>query len=175
MQIETIAEWALRASDDRAVATLLARSFSTDFGGRSYFRQRPHVRLLIRDGARVVGHMAILWRAVRLGDQQITVAGLADVATDPDTRGKGVATALLQAAIAMAKASPADHMILFGNAPLYGGAGFVRVRNPLVYLDLTGSKTHCIRKEPAEQLMVLPLAEMAWEGTATLDLLGNLF
>ena len=39
----------------------------------------------------IVAHMAIQFRAMRLGGRLITVAGLGDVATDPAHRGQGLA------------------------------------------------------------------------------------
>ena len=65
--------------------------------------------------------------------------------------------------------------MLFGNANLYSGNGFVRRNNPLIYLDMPGAKTGVVKTEPAEELMVLPLRGQAWDASARLDLLGTLF
>ena len=80
MIIEPIPEW-LGNADDCEIVTLLARSFPTDFGGRSYFRTRQHLRFIHRHQGRIVAHMALQFRAMQLRGAQITVAGLADVAT----------------------------------------------------------------------------------------------
>ena len=175
MQIDRIPEWALTALVEAEIAALLARCFSTDFGGRSFFQTRHHLRLVHRPRGAIIGHMALQWRAMRLGDRLVTVAGLAEVATDPDHRGKGIAAGLLQAAIAEAKASPAEFFLLFGVAELYGAAGFRTVHNPMIWADMLGARTHDIHREPADSLMVLPLRGTVWDDQATLDLLGNLF
>ena len=170
-----IAEMDLSAADEAQIVALLARAFDTDFGGRSYYKTRPHLRLLIRDGGVIVAHMALQFRAMRLGGRLVTVAGLAEVATDPAHRGKGHAAALLQTAIAKARAARADYFLLFGDAGLYVAAGFRTVPNPMIFLQLDGAVSGAVTREPAESLMVLPLGADPWDDTAELDLLGGLF
>ncbi|MBL9048765.1 MAG: GNAT family N-acetyltransferase [Tabrizicola sp.] len=173
---ETIAEQALTAADDAAIATLLARCFKTNFGGRSFFQTRHSWRHVIRDQDRITAHLAVQLRAVRLGDQLLTIAGIADVATAPEARGKGHAATLLQAALAEARQSPASHALLFGTAALYPAAGFRKVANPLTYLDLTGAWTGSLRRnEGSDHLQVLELSDRLWDDTLPLDLLGELF
>lgn len=130
--------------------------FDTDYGGRSFFQQRHHLRLVIREDNAVVGHgPAVAGGAA--GRRLVTVAGLAEVATDPERRGKGIATTLLKAAIAEARVSPAEFLLLFGTAPLYAGAGFHKAGNRLIHLGLRDAVTGALHREPAETLMVLPL------------------
>lgn len=175
-QAEIIAEQALSDADDRAIADLLARSFATDFGGRSYFQTRHSWRHVIRQGDRIVAHLAVQLRAVRLGQRLLTVAGIADVATDPDHRGAGLAGALLQAALEASRTSPASHALLFGTAALYPAAGFRPVANPITYLDLTGAQSRDLhRTRVVPHLQVLDLSDLPWDETLPLDLLGGLF
>jgi predicted N-acetyltransferase YhbS len=175
MIIERIPEWQLQPADEAQIAALLARCFPTDFGGRSFFQIRQHLRLAHRTEGRIIGHMALQFRAMRIGSRLITVAGLADVATDPDHRGKGIASGLLQTALAEARTSPAECVLLFGTAALYHAAGFRPVTNPMVWMEARGARTHAIHREPAESLMVLPLRDTDWDATARLDLLGPTF
>lgn len=174
MDIERIPEWMLTEADDRQIAELLGRCFGTDFGGRSFFQTRQHLRLVLRSN-RIIGHMALQFRAMRLGPNLITVAGLADVATDPDHRGQGIAGHLLQTAIEVAQDSPAQFILLFGTAGLYGGAGFRTVVNKLVHVEMEGAVTDAVHGVASEHLMVLPLRDTSWDEDATLDLLGNRF
>jgi predicted N-acetyltransferase YhbS len=175
MTPELIYEPSLAQPDDRAIAALLARCFKTDFGGRSYFQTRHTWRHVIRQNG-IVAHLAVQLRAVRLGDDLLTVAGIADVATDPDHRGKGHAATLLQAALDTARASLASHVLLFGTARLYPAAGFRPITNPLTYLDMTGARTGALfRDKPERHLQVLDLLNSPWEESKPLDLLGGLF
>lgn len=175
MGIEAIAEHRLRPEDDVAIARLLAACFATDFGGRSHFEQRHHLRLVWRETGDVVAHLAVLFRAVRLGDDLLTVAGIADVATAPDWRGRGLAAALLAEAVAVARLSLAQFVLLFGEARLYGAAGFVPVGNRITFADLAGARTRRVQRMAAEGLMVLPLGAGIWDGDVPLDLLGHRF
>jgi predicted N-acetyltransferase YhbS len=175
LTIETIPEHLLTKDDEAAIAALLARCFRTDFGGRSFFQTRHSWRhLLRRDG--IVAHLAVQLRAVRLGEELVTIAGIADVATDPGHRGRGHAATLLNAALAVARQSPARHVLLFGTAQLYPAAGFQPVTNPLTYLDLTGARTGTLHRDRAEDhLQVIDLSDSAWDESKPLDLLGGLF
>ena len=175
MQIETIPEWSLTAAVDAEIAALLARCFPTDFGGRSFFYQRHHLRLVTREAGAIVGHMALTLRAVQLGDRLVTIAGLAEVATDPAQRGKGVAAALLQVAIAEAKASPAEYLLLFGVAKLYNAAGFRKVSNKMAHVAARGTRAIRIVSAGDDNLMVLPLRDQLWPDAAPLDLRGPVF
>lgn len=176
MTLDLIPEHLLTNDDSQAVAHLLARCFSTDFGGRSFFQTRQSWRHVVRLDGQIVAHLAVQLRAVRLGEDLLTIAGIADVATDPDHRGQGYAARLLQAAIAAARQSPAQHVLLFGTAKLYAAAGFRPTANPLTYLDLTGARTGAPhRDEVNPHLQVLDLGSNDWDESLPLDLLGGLF
>ncbi len=175
MQVELIPEWSLSAADDAEIAGLLAKCFPTDFGGRSFFCQRHHLRLVTRDMGVIVGHMALTLRAVQLGDRLLTVAGLAEVATDPAQRGKGIAGILLQAAIAEAKASPAEYLLLFGVAKLYSAVGFLKVSNKMCHVAAKGTRVVRLVSAGEDNLMVLPLRDQIWPGADLLDLRGPMF
>lgn len=175
MEIDRIPEWDLSPADDAAIAALLGRSFDTDFGGRSFFQQRHHLRLVHRRGGRIVGHMALCLRAVRLGGALHDVVGLAEVATDPDHRGQGIASALLKDSIAAARDTGAEFFLLFGDAPLYAAHGFVAKPNRLHHVGLIGARTGAVAETGPDGLMVLALRDAAWDDRAILDLVGHRF
>lgn len=174
MQIDIIPEHLLRKEDESQIIDLLARAFDTDFGGRSYYLQRHHLRLVLRD-PNIVGHMAIQFRAIAQDNQHITIAGLAEVSTDPGRRGEGIASALLVRAIDEAKASIAEHFLLFGDAPIYAGHGFRAVQNRLTFVGLGADNKPCIVEGDSDGLMVLELGSKPWDGLAPIDLIGRKF
>jgi predicted N-acetyltransferase YhbS len=176
MTLETIPEHMLVNADDAQIAGLLARCFTTDFGGRSFFQTRPSWRHVIRHDGRIIAHLAVQLRAVRLDGDLLTIAGIADVATDPDHRGQGHAAMVLQAALTTAHDSPARHVLLFGTAKLYPAAGFRPTANPLTYLDLTDARTGKLHRDrPMGDLQVLDQEGHRWDDHKPLDLLGGLF
>lgn len=175
MQIDRIEETRLSQADETGISALLNRAFDTDFGPFSYFEQRHHVRLVMREAGTIIGHMALGYRAIRLGDVFLDAATLADVATDPAHQGRGVATALMRAMIEEGRAMRADLIMLFGDRPMYAGHGFFHVSNPLTALDLTGRRITEIKRWVPTHLMILPLTELTWDDTSPLDLLGTKF
>lgn len=175
MQIERINEYALTPDQEAEIAALLDAAFGPEFNGRSYFYQRHHVRFLARANGRLVGHMALCYRDVRLGDEILPIWGLAEVATHPDQRGQGIASALLRDTITFVRSTPAQFYLLFGDAGLYAGNGFATYHNPMVYGRFDGGHTGETHRERANYLMVLPLTDRPWDGAASLDLLGFIF
>jgi predicted N-acetyltransferase YhbS len=176
MTPETIPEHLLTNADEAEIADLLARCFTTDFGGRSFFQTRHSWRHILRHQDKIIAHLAVQLRAVRLGEDLVTVAGIADVATHPDHRGKGHAATLLQDALTASRQSPARHVLLFGTAQLYPAAGFRPIRNPLTYIDLTDARSGQLHRDrPEDHLQVFDLSRTPWDETKPLDLLGGLF
>ena len=175
MDIQRIPEWQLTPALETEIATLLTLAFGEAFGGRSYYQQRHHIRFIARENGTLLGHMALCFRDVRLGDDLIPICGLAEVATAPDARGKGIATALLEDAIAASRTTPATFLVLFGSRPIYAGHGFQKHRNRVTYLDLENACTGQVEAKPDDGLMVLALSEKPWDPTAALDLLGHKF
>jgi predicted N-acetyltransferase YhbS len=176
MTSELIPEHMLTNRDEADIARLLARCFSTDFGGRSYFLTRHSWRHVVRRDDAIIAHLAVQLRAVRLGDDLLTIAGIAEVATDPNHRGEGHAASLLQAAIGVVRQSTAEFVLLFGTANLYPAAGFRPIANPMTYLDLTGARTGSLRVAKVKvHLQVLALTDRTWHDGKPLDLLGGLF
>lgn len=175
MQIDRIEEIRLTPELDREIAALLLTAFDTEFGGNSFYKQRHHVRLTARDAGRLIGHMALCFRAIRIGDEIVDIVGLGEVSTATDRRGEGIASTLLEHAIAEARGTKAPFFVLFGTARLYPAAGFRSVRNPLRFVRVEGCRTMDVRDEPSQDMMVLELGERTWPEGQPVDLLGPVF
>ncbi len=181
MQVERIEEMRLSQADDDDIAALLGEAFGPTmpeeggFEGRSYYKQRHHLRLVIRGDGRVVSHMALCFRDIRMGEHLTPIVGLAEVATLDARRGEGLAARLLHAAIGEARQSLASFVVLFGDRPLYAARGFVRHGNRLRFVALDGVRTHRVIERVDDGLMVLPLLDAVWDGGATVDLVGHNF
>ncbi|EAR50757.1 Probable acetyltransferase [Oceanicola granulosus HTCC2516] len=178
MRIERIEEVRLDHETEAEAAALIERCFGVDagFGGRSYHGQRHHVRLLARDGGRIVGHMALTCRGIRLGDRLFDMLGLAEVCTAPERRGEGIAGALVAAALDEARASAAQVVLLFGVAKVYAAHGFRRVTNEVCWTEVGGVRSGDARSVRDDDLMVLVLdAGLEWDEDAPVDLAGGRF
>ncbi len=179
MQIEKIHELDLSAADDAAIGVLLDAAFGSigenGFHGRSYYKQRHHMRVIARDEDKIVGHIAVLFRVVRLGDQVVPIIGLAEVATHPDRAGQGIAGGLLKEVIAMAADTLARFIVLFGTHPIYGRHGFGPARNELRYLGIDDEASHDVTTRVDDSLQVMALGDAEWNPDVPLDLMGHLF
>jgi len=174
MIIERIEEWRLTPELEAEISALLPAAFGEDFGGRSFHKQRHHLRLIAREEGRIIGHMALCFRAVRLGGALTDIVGLADVCTAPEARGKGVAARLLARAKAEAGETIAPYFILFGTAGVYAAHGFRAVPNPVVYTTMDDARTGAPGRLETSDLMVLELGADRWPEDAVLDLVGSL-
>ena len=175
MQVERIEEMRLTAADEVQINALLLAAFDDSFGDRSFHQQRHHLRLVVREDGAVIGHMAICYRAIRLGPRLVTVAGLAEVAASPQHRGKGIAGAMLTAAIAEVAQTQAAFFILFGDRPIYAGRGFVAMPNATTYTAMSGAQTVFVAAATGSDLMVMPMGAEPWDTAAEVDLLGRKF
>ncbi|WP_342077324.1 GNAT family N-acetyltransferase [Yoonia sp. SS1-5] len=175
MQIERIYEADLTPADEVLINRLLVRAFDEGFGDRSYHQQRHYFRLIMRDADAIIGHMALCYRAIRMGARLVNIMGLAEVATDPDEQGKGIGSALMKAAIAETRKSQADFFLLFGVRPMYAGNGFCNVSNPISYVDFYHARMGNIHHTDDHALMVLKTGDLDWDDQAHIDLLGHNF
>lgn len=175
MQIDQVYEPELTAETDAEIAALLDTSFGGGYDGRSFYQQRPGLRFLAWGDTRLIGHIAVCYRAVRMGNQEWTAAGLIDVATHPDMQGKGVAKALLKKVEAWARGTSADMLMLFGDHPVYAAMGYQPKHVTQRYAPMIGVRTGMTEEKARSGPMILPLRPLDWDDSAVLDLVGFRF
>lgn len=175
MDIQAIAELDLCAAVDAEIAALLATAFDTEFGGRSYFRQRHHLRLIARVDGRLAGHVALTYRVIQMNDLLIPVLGLAEVATDPAFRGQGVARALIANALTIATKSDASFALLFGDPAHYSRYGFQTAKNQLRHFDLEHGTSLAVKTVTDPGFMVAKTGDIVWDDQTEVDLMGHMF
>lgn len=175
MQIETIDEQNLTSADEQRIMQALQKAFSEGFEDRSFYQQRHNKRFIVRHGEDIIGHMAVCYRAIRMNDQLVRIAGLAEVATDPDFRGQGIASKLMAKVLDYVQDTQADFFLLFGVRAMYEGNGFRPVPNPVTYVDMQGAKTGSVSQLHKTHLMMRQLKDIPWDDTADIDLLGHMF
>ncbi|MGZ9812562.1 GNAT family N-acetyltransferase [Pseudoroseicyclus sp. H15] len=174
IEIDRIEELRLTPAQEGEIHSLIATAWD-DYEGRSFYKQRGHLRLCARSAERLVGHLALGLRAVRLGAELVDVATIGEVVTHPSARGQGIASTLLAHAIEEARASPARFLLLFGDAALYKAAGFRPVVQNLKLLGLDGARSYGMVHQRADDMMVLPLGDDPWDEDKPLDLMGGTF
>src|SRR4051812_2221026 len=114
MRIELRRYEALTEHEHAALADLRTE---IDFGTPPYVwtppEQRPW-RFLVWEGERLVTHVGVMERTIRVGGQPLHVGGIYAVMTRPADRGKGHASAALQRAAAFMRdeLASAEHGLL---------------------------------------------------------------
>ncbi|MFD0917414.1 GNAT family N-acetyltransferase [Pseudahrensia aquimaris] len=174
-KIERIEEFDLTADQDKAIADLIGRIFNADMGGRSFAQNRHHRRYIIALEGVLVAHLAICFRAIRLGDDLVDAIGIAEVVVDKPFRRQGMARALLEAAIADGVHSLSEFALLFGTERLYRNAGFENAGNPIKLTNMLGAATGETTIGPNSAFMVKPLGSRGWDHSAEVDLMGFSF
>jgi len=152
-----------------ALANELGGWFEAEFGPRAgRWRSADYYVLLNRDG-QLAGRLGALDSKVSVGNQIIRVGGIGGVATKPEFRHCGVASAMLARAAEFMKS---DLRVEFGLllcrhevSPVYAKMSWVIVPGPTTFTRAGVAATY------PNDTMILPLAEQAWP-TGLIDMLG---
>jgi GNAT superfamily N-acetyltransferase len=88
--------------------------------------------LVALDGSRLASTVQIFTRTIRLRGEEIVLGGIGSVATLPEYRRRGLATALLERAIdEMCARGMALSLLFSDRESFYGGLGWVPLRHPV--------------------------------------------
>jgi predicted acetyltransferase len=128
----------------------------------------PTASLLLRRGQRVIGHLAIFQRRIRIGNDDVEAALLGEIAIAADCRGMGLARGLVQQAHEYLREHSVPFSILFAFEPrVYESSGYKPMRNLTRFRDADGEwKTLVYRGG-----MYAELLGQAWPNLPT-DLCG---
>ena len=116
--------------DTEAADAIVAGAFGPGRFAKSAYRLREclaavaELSFVAEEGARIVGTVRY-WPVVIGGEAALMLGPIAIVA---DRQGQGIALALMQASLAEAKRLGHRAVILVGDEPYYGRAGFKRVQ-----------------------------------------------
>jgi predicted N-acetyltransferase YhbS len=126
-----MAEIRLERADDTAAAdAIVAAAFGPGRFAKSAYRLREGVRCVAAlsfvalEGARIVGTVRY-WPVVIGGQAALMLGPIAIVA---DRQGQGIALALMQESLARARELGHRAVVLVGDEPYYGRAGFARIK-----------------------------------------------
>jgi aminoglycoside 2'-N-acetyltransferase I len=112
----------------------------------------PHLTIEDADGA-LLAHACVDWITVETGGTRLRAAYLEDVATRADVRGRGLGTALIDAADALIRSGSELGLLATGSLGFYARRGWVPWRGPLAVREPDGDLT----PTPEEQGSVMAL------------------
>jgi predicted N-acetyltransferase YhbS len=159
--IDASAEW---ATDVRA---LLNDAFPdgapNELDGYYATHGIPAMTLLLKEGQRVIGHLAIYERQIKIGDETLQVGLLGEIAIAVDRRRIGFARDLVRHAHAHLQERSIPFSILFAFAPrVYASSGYKLIENQMRFLDEDGSwKTLVYRGSMYAELLGRPWPHQA--------------
>jgi predicted N-acetyltransferase YhbS len=118
-------------ADELEITALLDAGFGPARHNRTAYRLRDGVgplaslSFVVRDGAALVGSLQCWPLQIRgLAGHPLPLVLLGPVVTAADRQGEGIATRMMNAALAAADADGAPPLLLIGDAPFYGRFGF---------------------------------------------------
>jgi predicted N-acetyltransferase YhbS len=118
----------------------------------------PTATILLREGRRVIGHLAIYEREIIVGNEALQVGLLGEVAIAPDRRRMGFARSLVRQAHAYLQARTIPFSILFACEPrIYESSDYKLMRNQTRILEADGQwKTFVYRGSMYAEILGRP-------------------
>jgi predicted N-acetyltransferase YhbS len=175
MKIGITPEYALKTSERELIYALRKSAFPEHDVTNHYGKQLPTARVLAWDEHRLVGHVALIMRMIRLNDKVYRAMGIQDVIVEAAHRGRGIMTRMLQKAEAMAVESDCSLLILFAEEPeIYEHLDFVRVVVDTEWLKIHEGRHLGIGREKVEETMIKWLHPNE-EAIEFIDMLGHIF
>ena len=117
MNPQLLSESDIDAELDAEIRKLLCACFKKDeqiFSKTRHWNNcSPSFSLILRDGDRIAAHVAVIDRTISAGLEQIRVAGIGNVCTLPDYRGRNLSGRLLATAMSEAEKRRFDCGLLF--------------------------------------------------------------
>lgn len=177
MQVEILREYAVDAQLSSEIAGLLECSFPNEFDGRTYFKQLPHFRLIVRQNHKLVGQLGVDHRIIVVGEQYFEIFGIIDLCVHPNSRCRGIGKLLLEQVNLIAKTAEVDFCIAFADdSRLYTRCGYSRTAPSLTtWLGIEERKTiGVIERDMSDILIIKEVSGKKWL-VGQIDLLGYLF
>lgn len=176
MRFEFVDEFRLDESAKAQVNRLLTVCFpETDYGGRTYFKQLPHYRLLLWEDDGLIGQLGLDYRVMTLGGAPARVLGVIDLAIRPTHQRRGLGTKMLAELDAVAERFHHNIDFLFLVADkhgIYERSGYKPTKRRVRWLTVEDHVNYGIQEGWFDDcLMYKQVGALEWKD-GDLDLLG---
>ena len=176
-RFELIEEFKLDKLIKNQIAGLLKMCFpEEEFNGRTYFKQLPHYRLLLKEDQTLIGQLGLDYRVMTLNGKPINVLGVIDLTVLPGYQGQGFGTKLLNKLdeIIINHVENIDFLLLAADKhQFYENCGFRLIKQKVKWLAVEEHINYGIlEKEFSDCLMIKQVGKIAWSESAELDMFG---
>ena len=177
MTFELVDEFRLDIATKKQIADLLSVCFpETEYHGRTYFKQLPHYRLLLKDNNKLIGQLGLDYRVMTLGKQPITVLGIIDLTILPFFQRQGFGTKLLRELdeIVLNHIQNVDFLFLVADKhKFYENCGFKLIKQKVKWFAIEDHINYGFQeKEFDDCLMIKKIGKTEWNENLELDMLG---
>ncbi|MBN2794525.1 MAG: GNAT family N-acetyltransferase [Clostridia bacterium] len=174
--IKFVSEIELNTNMEEEITELLQEAFSDfPYPKRSYYKQKPHYRLVYVLDNQVVGYVGLDYRVMVLNDELCNVLGIIDLSVKKSHRHRGIATEMLTYIKTFAFSHRVDTLMLFADDKrLYEHQGYKSYGALCTLLMIDEHKTLGIKTAFYEELMLLAIHKSI-ERLDQVDLLGYLY
>ena len=176
VKIKQQEEYSISPKQAANINELLQVCFPGYPSNRNYYRSLPTFRLLGWDKKQLIGHLAIVFRIIKIGNTTARIFGISDVCVHPDHRSLKIATLLLEDLEQLCLDYNIDFLILIAqNHSLYKKMGFRLVNNTCRWLLTNDHQSLGIMHGKLDKsLMVKVMGDLKWN-KGLLDLSGGIF
>jgi len=176
MHVQLHQEYTLNPQQSTAVNILLRSCFSGFPADRNYHKSLPSFRLIVWDGDEAIGHLAVVFRIVKIGSTLARIYGISEVCVHPEYRSKQIGSILLDELEQDAEQHQIDFLVLIAeDRALYKKRKYKSVSNTVRWLLINDHQSLGVMHGHLDQsLMIKKMGKMKWN-KGLLDLLGGLF
>jgi GNAT superfamily N-acetyltransferase len=176
MRVHRIEEFKINKKQHSEISELLKLCFSSYPSDRSFYKQFPSFRYLVLKEKKLIAHLAIIHRMIKVGEENFTIFGVSDLCVDPDFQQKKIARVLLEELETLGKKHKIDFITLVAHEQkFYKKNGFQVYNNNCRWLIINEIQSLGLAQRNLDHaLMVKPLSEKKWE-KGMVDFLGCLF
>jgi len=176
MNIGIYQEYEIPTQWHEELTNLKSRCFPNHQHDRSYYKQLPHFRFICTDNGKIVGHIGVDHRVIRVADEIFRIFGLIDVCVDEQYRNKSIATSMIEKVFALGQETGIDFLFLIASDHrVYEKNKFQVVNELCSWLRIHDHRNYGVAVENLEQeIMIRKVGNRDWP-KGPIDLLGYVF
>ncbi len=176
MRIQRIEEFKISKNRHSEISELLKLCFSSYPSNRSFYKQFPSFRYLVFKEKKLIAHLAIIHRMIKVGEENFVIFGVSDLCVHPDFQHKKIASVLLQELEVLGKKHNIDFITLIAQEQkFYKKNGFKVYNNDCRWLIINDKQSLGLAQRNLDNaLMVKSLSGEKWK-KEMVDFMGCLF